>query len=242
MIESQQQKVKNYVLSRIESGIWLPNKKIASEFELVKLLKVSRSTVNRALKELTTKGYLIRIQGMGSFVSDKKLRYTLLEIKSIADEIAETGGNYTCSIIDLQIKKADPFISSQLETKEGSDIFYSKIVHYNSGSPLQLAERYINPCFAPDYLKQDFTKISPSDYLFSLGELTEVEHTIQAIAADSTMKTILNLNDNEPCLIIHRRTWSNDIIANYARLIHPASKFKPCGRFSPKVGSSVIMA
>lgn len=44
---------------------------IASETELVNILIVSRMTVNRALRELTAEGRLIRIQGRGTFVAKK---------------------------------------------------------------------------------------------------------------------------------------------------------------------------
>jgi len=242
MIQSQLQKVKSHVLSNIESGKWLPNDKIPSEFNLVKQLGISRSTVNRALKELTLEGYLTRIQGLGTFVSDKKTKYALLEIKNIADEISDLGGTYSCDVLALEPLKADTHISQQLEIKQGTPIFFSRIVHHMSGTPLQLAERYINPAFAPNYLDQDFHKVSPSEYLFSQGALTEVEHIIEAIMPDEATRSILRLADNEPCLIIHRRTWSKTMIANYARLLHPASRFTPSSRFAPKNSASGIVA
>ncbi len=242
MIQSQLQKVKNYVLSRIESGKWRLHTKIPSEFELVKRLSISRSTVNRALKELSVKGFLPRVQGLGTFVSDKKFKYALLEIKSIADEISDRGGVYGCKVITLEEQKADQHISIQLEIKQGTQIFFSKIVHTMSSSTLQLAERYINPAFAPNYLDQDFNTVSPSDYLFSQGELTQVEQTIEASMPDLSTKKILHLKCNEPCLIIHRKTWSKGIVVNYARLIHPASQFTPSSLFSPKNNTSRLIA
>ena len=50
MVESQLQKVKNHILSQIGTGKWRLDEKISSEFELVRELSISRSTVNRALK------------------------------------------------------------------------------------------------------------------------------------------------------------------------------------------------
>ncbi|SDP64269.1 histidine utilization repressor [Desulforhopalus singaporensis] len=241
MIQSQLQKVKSHVLSNIESGKWMPNDKIPSEFDLVKLLSISRSTVNRALKELTTEGYLTRIQGLGTFVADKKTRYALMEIKNIADEIADKGGTHSCEVITLEAMKADTYISQQLEIKKGSQVFFSRIVHYMSGIPIELAERYINPKFAPNYLEQNFQTISPSEYLFSLGPLTEAEHIIEAIIPDEATRSILQIENDEACLIIHRRTWSKNMIVNYARLLHPASRFTPSSRFSPKDTGSRIM-
>ena len=49
------QQVKAHILEKIESGQWPPDTKIPSENQLVKTLKVSRMTVNRALRELSGK-------------------------------------------------------------------------------------------------------------------------------------------------------------------------------------------
>jgi GntR family histidine utilization transcriptional repressor len=59
-------------LVRILSGDWRPGDRIASEAELVRDLGVSRMTINRALRELTLEGQLIRVQGVGTFVAESK--------------------------------------------------------------------------------------------------------------------------------------------------------------------------
>ena len=57
------QRVKQLISQKIYEGSWAVNKKIPSESELVNQLGCSRMTVNRALRELTTEGLLVRIKG-----------------------------------------------------------------------------------------------------------------------------------------------------------------------------------
>ncbi len=59
------EKVKDFVLGNIGSGKWARNSRLPSENELVSALGVSRMTVHRALRELTSEGHLRRIQGGG---------------------------------------------------------------------------------------------------------------------------------------------------------------------------------
>ena len=66
------QQVKNHIIERIESGEWPPERRTPSENELVEALSVSRMTANRALRELTAEGYLVRVQGVGTFVAARK--------------------------------------------------------------------------------------------------------------------------------------------------------------------------
>jgi DNA-binding GntR family transcriptional regulator len=44
-------------------------------------------TINRALRELTDEGLLVRLQGVGTFVAEPKGQSALFEVRSIADEI-----------------------------------------------------------------------------------------------------------------------------------------------------------
>ena len=65
-------RVKRMITDRIDSGEWQPRHRIPSESELVRDLGVSRMTINRALRELTLDGRLIRVQGVGTFVATPK--------------------------------------------------------------------------------------------------------------------------------------------------------------------------
>ncbi|TJV68632.1 MAG: GntR family transcriptional regulator [Mesorhizobium sp.] len=82
------EKVKDYVLGNIGSGNWPKDRRLPSENELVSTLGVSRMTVHRALRELTSEGHLLRIQGVGTFVAPPKPQSALIEIRNIAGEIA----------------------------------------------------------------------------------------------------------------------------------------------------------
>ena len=85
------EKVKDFVLGNIGSGKWARNTRLPSENELVSALGVSRMTVHRALRELTSEGHLRRIQGVGTFVAPPKPQSTLIEISNIATEIRGRG-------------------------------------------------------------------------------------------------------------------------------------------------------
>ncbi|MDC6679410.1 GntR family transcriptional regulator, partial [Leclercia adecarboxylata] len=63
------EKVKEYILRNVSTGVWAREQRIPSENELVATLGVSRMTVHRALRELTSEGFLVRIQGVGTFVA-----------------------------------------------------------------------------------------------------------------------------------------------------------------------------
>ena len=225
--------IKDYIVEKINSCEWPPETRIPSENNLVRVFGVSRSTVHRAFREMISEGYLVGIQGIGTFVAKTKQHSPLLEVKPISQEIAERGETHSAKVHLLAQESANSELASDLNMPEGSMVFRSIISHSANGQPVQLADRYVNPLFAPDYLDQDFTTLTPSEYLFQRGPLTEVEHIIEAVLPDSSTQKLLEIDTTEPCILIHRRTWSNYIVVTKANLLYPGSRFRLGGRFKP---------
>ena len=63
------QQVKEDIKAAIEQGKYKPKEKIPTEPELSAEYSVSRITVRRAVEELCSEGYLVKMQGRGTFVS-----------------------------------------------------------------------------------------------------------------------------------------------------------------------------
>lgn len=71
-IMSKANQVKELLLSEIESGKYTEGDRLPSDNVLMRELKVSRNTVREALSFLTTEGHVIRIQGKGTYVTNKQ--------------------------------------------------------------------------------------------------------------------------------------------------------------------------
>jgi GntR family histidine utilization transcriptional repressor len=218
--------VKQLVLDRIRSGEWPPNHRVPSENELVAELKVSRMTANRALRELASEGELVRIQGVGSFVAERKGHTGLFEVRNIAEEIAERGHAYSANVVLLQADNASPEVADALNLPIGAPVFHSIIVHSENGVPVQIEDRFVNPEAAPDYVKQDFTAITPNVYLSRIAPLSDAEHVVEAAMPQPWECRLLVIQPTEPCLMIRRRTWSGRQPVAMARLLYPGSRYR----------------
>ncbi|MBL8509012.1 histidine utilization repressor [Chitinimonas sp. JJ19] len=225
------QQIKDYLLSEIQAGRWRAGDQVPSENELVKRFDVARMTVNRAVRELAAEGVLTRSQGAGTFVAATKYQSTLVDIKSIAEEIRARGHEHTAELLKLQAVKADTTLAAEMGLQVGAPLFYSLILHRENGLPIQLEERWANPQLAPDYLKQDYSRITPNEYLTRAAPLSRVEYRIEARRPDRTAKARLAMDKDEPCLVLHRRTYSSGLVASVANLYHPAGRYQFSGHF-----------
>jgi GntR family histidine utilization transcriptional repressor len=124
-------------------------------------------------------------------------------------------------------------ISLELEFPTNTTIYHSLIVHCENDIPVQLEERYVNPAGAPEYMNQDFSKITPNQYLSEVAPLAEAEHIIEAVLPSLHVQRLLSIDPDQPCLLIHRRTWSGNIVVSSARLTHPSNRYRMGGRFVP---------
>jgi GntR family histidine utilization transcriptional repressor len=226
-------KIKKFIEHQILSGAWQPDMKIPSENQFVEALGTSRMTVNRALRELTADGHLVRLHGIGTFVAPPRARSALLEIRSIAEEIRNRGGVHTSELHLLEQEPASPHIAAAMGLPTRAPIYHSVTVHRDSGLAVQLSDRHVNPQFAPDYIKQDFSKITPSEYLLKVAYPDEAEHLIEASLPDEQTQSLLEMDASEPCLILHRMTWVSGLMATSNRIIWPGSRHSIGGRFRP---------
>ncbi|SON48440.1 histidine utilization repressor [Vibrio tapetis] len=220
--------IKQHIEQKILSGEWPVGQKIPTELELTEQFSVSRMTVNKAIRDLVTDGKVERTPRRGTFVCapNEKAESPLLDIRNIAEEVQQRGQQYHSEILQHISVQANEHIATQLGIMLDSRVFYSEITHFSDGVPIQLEIRWVNALFAPNYLQQDFTKQTPNQYLSNNCPLSAIEHTVEAIPAEPNIKTILQLNDNEPCLLLNRRTWSGNQLISVAKLYHPASRYK----------------
>ncbi|MDQ0559744.1 GntR family histidine utilization transcriptional repressor [Rhizobium mesoamericanum] len=218
--------VKQMILDRIHSGEWPPKHRVPSENELVSELGVSKMTANRALRELASEGELVRIQGVGSFVAERKGYSALFEVRNIAEEIAERGHAHQASVVILGREPASPETADALELDIGAPVFHSLIVHSENGVPVQIEDRFVNPAAAPDYLAQDFASLTPNAYLTATAPLSGSEHIVEAAMPQPWECKLLTILKNEPCLAIRRRTWSGRHVVSTARLIYPGNRYR----------------
>lgn len=218
--------IKTHICEKIESGEWLEHSKVPSENELSEMFSVSRMTARRALQELTEQGLLVRSQGSGTFVATFKSQSSLLEIRNIADEIHERGHKYHAEQLSLESVKVNDEIAILLVLKPGEIAFYSSVLHFENGMPIQLEQRFVNPKLIPQYLEQNFTQITPHEYLSSEAPLTEATHEVEAVLAKDDVSRLLAISNTTPCLQVKRRTWSSQGVVSLAILTAPGNKYR----------------
>ena len=225
--------LKELIIGQISAGELQPRDRVPSENELVDATGVSRMTANRALRELNNEGYVERVAGVGTFVSDFKAVSHVLEVRNIADEIEQRGHSYAAEVLVQEKTVAGMGTAAALQIDKGAEVFHLVLIHRENAIPIQVEHRYVLMEFAPDCLEQDFTTITPSAYLSAISPLQEAEHVVRAIMPDHEISDSLEMGGDEPCLVVSRRTWAHGRPVSFARLYHPGSRYELSGHYVP---------
>lgn len=224
-------KVKDHIMGQIRCGALAAGARVPSENELVASFGISRMTANRALCELNAEGFVARVPGVGTFVKVQPARTSLMELRNIAEEVEARGHRYSSRIISRKEIKATALLAEDFEIKAADPLYHIVMVHEEDGLPVQLENRCVNPAIAPDFLIQDFTTTTPTAYLLASTPIDELEHTVEAAMPTPEQQRLLDVGANEPCLILHRRSWSGSDVVTVATFTCPASRYSLHSRY-----------
>jgi GntR family transcriptional regulator, histidine utilization repressor len=226
-------RVKEFLMQGLAQGRWPPGALMPSETELVSAFTVSRMTVSRALRELQAAGLVQRTQGVGTFAAPLHRVSSSLNIRDLHEEIEARGHQHHAVVHVQRAEKATPALALQLGVARGEQVFHTLIVHFENGVPLQCEDRFVNPAAAPDYLAQDFTRTTPTHYLFAATHLWRAQYTIEADRASAEEARLLRIAASDPCLVVVRRTFTREAPITIARLVHPGRLYSLQGEFQP---------
>ncbi|WP_241479075.1 UTRA domain-containing protein [Leisingera sp. ANG-M1] len=210
--------IKQVVVDRIQNRIWAPDSLLPSETELAEEFSSTRTTVNRALRELAEEGYLERKRKAGTRVLNAPVRKAQFSIPLVRDEIAETGASYRYSLVEQTLLAAPDWLAARLELTQGRQVLHIRCMHYADNAPFQYEVRWIIPESIPEVLEADFTQSGPNDWLVQKVPFTNLEISFMATKADQAIAEFLDAPAGDPVFTAERITWLRGAPVTLAKL------------------------
>ena len=146
--------IEDFFINNIENGNFELNQLLPSEVDLCDKFSTSRMTVNKAMTNLSNKGYIRRVPGNGSFVDDAYInpKSDLIQKHSLSDEIRAFGMEPGSKLLDYQIiqGKDNKEIARELNVKDDEFIHYFVRLRTGDDKPVVLSYTYINCSLLPN--------------------------------------------------------------------------------------------
>lgn len=134
--------IKEDIISDIKSGVLQPGDKVDSESALKKKYSVSTITVRKAFNDLINEGYLIGVQGVGTFVTKKQMIRGLTSI-SFSDELLQQG--YQIGMLVDKIEEVyNPTIAGILEIPHDQSMICVRRVRLANNEPIAYQSSFVD--------------------------------------------------------------------------------------------------
>jgi len=158
----------------------------------------------------------------------------MIELRDIAEEIRRRGGEHSSEQRLLQDEIAPQAVAVIFGVAAGTPLFHSIILHRENGAPIQFEDRWVNPEVVPDYMNQNFERMTPGEYLWTVVPSPHVEHVLEARMPLPPVRKALEMRDGEPCLLLHRRSLVDNKTIARGWFWHPGSRYRMGTQFDAK--------
>lgn len=221
------EKVKDEIVQLIVEEKYKPNSMLPTEADFCEKFGVSRTTIRAALQQLTIEGYIYRVQGRGTFVSDNKVKQTLSTTSiHFSEQMKLQGKKATIKALSLQVIPSDEFLADLFHLKEGDPINKLERIRFANDEPLQYETAYL-PWFKTPGLKRELTEKSLYQLLENQFQLTikrTVEH-LEIAFADEKTAPLLDIPADTPCISITTIAYlENDVPIEYSKAVFRGDK------------------
>lgn len=194
------------IKKKIELGEYVSGQKLPTERELANMFGVSLITIRRAIQELTDEGFIIKVQGRGTFVEHQKLQRCIdrdFQILGFTTTCQLNGVKASTQILNRGIAGANSKVSRALGVDIKSPTIYLERVCLADNVPIMLEKGWFLPEF--DFMKdEELENSSIIKTLASHGVYIDLasDNIIEVGRADAIVSRSLKLGKGEPIFII----------------------------------------
>jgi len=190
--------LKQIILKMIEAGELAPEDSIPTEFELVSMFELSRTTVRQAIIELVQDGYLYRVKGKGTFVSKPKISQDFMQkLESFEDQMKRIGVTPSTKVKNLKVLNGNTVhhsILDGLNLKEEDQVIYLERLRFANDQPIVIVKTYL-PMICLNILTTNMEEVGLYSTLSASAntKIVEVERQVEAILSEPYESELLEI-------------------------------------------------
>jgi GntR family transcriptional regulator len=217
------------ILNQILDGQLKPGEAIPTEQELIRLSRVSRITVRRAVDELERMGYVRREQGRGTFVTSHWIQRGMANLTSFSEDLIARGMEPRSRLLTLREQPATLSEARALDVDEGESIWFVERLRLADSEPIALNTSYA-------HLPPDVTLTAPElEGQFSFWALlaekgiviVAADMTATAVSADDQLAGLLHASMNAPLLLVEAVAYTSEgTPVEYSQVVARADRYR----------------
>ena len=194
----------------IADGSYPPGTRLPNEETLIERFGVSRTTIQKTVQNLISRGLIEIRRGKGTFVIQPRITQELTELSGFVEDMHALGRNPTARVLDQQLMPANETVARRLALAVGTLVVRIQRVRLVDGMPLSFDETWLPRELGEKVISNNLE----TEPIFSLLErkydtpLVEAEYRLEATSAVAAVAQALGIDPGSPIFLIERTSYS----------------------------------
>lgn len=205
MSETVYKQIADDLRRRIASGELAPGEAVPTEGQLAEQWRTSRGPIRNALAELRLEGLIETARGRAARVAARKAGQAVDVSIPFTHWARELGAQPGARTQEVALHRASASVAADLGIAEGDLVVDVVRLRLLDGRPTMLERLTYIESVGRLLFDADLDAVSITDHLHDRGVVTDdVDHEIDAVAADALDATLLDVEHGAPLLRLHR--------------------------------------
>lgn len=221
------------IMSMIKRGVAIgtlkPGDLLPTEEQFCKRFDVSRTTIRQAFTALVKEGFIVRVQGKGTFISQQqKLDRKMDNIYSFTHQMKNLGLKASSKIIKLEKILPEEDLRRLFALNPNEYVYKIVRLRLASGQPILLETTFLPASLVKDLGEKIKENTSLYDLLYENGlELFEARETYESVLIVGEESRLLQCKNNTTGFFIERTArLKNDQIYEFTQSIMRGDRSK----------------
>ncbi|AEI94955.1 GntR family transcriptional regulator [Roseobacter litoralis] len=199
--------VRDEIQARILDRTYAPGDKLPRDNDLALGLGCARTTVHRAMQELSRIGLVERKRKGGTHVRTDPVTRATFDIPITRREVEQRGSKYAYQLISSAVEPTPGSVMARFGTPHPAEVLHVKALHLSDNRPYIFEDRWIDTTTTPDILEVDLACNSANEWLVRNKPYSKLDVRFFAINAQGENAEHLSVAAGEALLVIERTTW-----------------------------------
>lgn len=199
--------VRDLIRNQILDRAYGPGDKLPRDADIADQLGCARSTVQRAMRDLSDAGLVERKRKGGTHVRADPVTRATLDIPITRLEVEKRGSVYGYHLIDQQFADAPREVEGKFGQSLPNKMMRIQALHLADHKPHIFEDRWVCVDTIPDICDVDLSLESANEWLVRNKPYTRCNLRFYAISADDQTAKILDTERGSALFVIERTTW-----------------------------------
>lgn len=199
--------VRDEIRARILNRTYEPGDKLPRDEDIAIELGCARTTVHRAMQDLSLAGLVERKRKGGTHVRTDPVTRATFDIPITRREVEQRGAKYNYQLISRDLEETPIEIMARFGIQRPTQMLHVKALHLSDNRPYILEDRWIDTASTPEILNVDLTRESANEWLVRHKPYSRIEVRFSAMNAKGESAKHLSTPAGSALFVIERTTW-----------------------------------